>query len=111
MEQNYDRFGMVESELTYFTHCVDGQRYGAWYRVTSADHLEVIGVGMLETTEFAGFSPESTARSVLENCVREQRSLGIAMPCLDTGTEPNDDGSTERAGSTSRRESRDPLHR
>ena len=72
----------MDSELSYFTHEVDGDRYGAWYRVVSSDHLEVIGVGMLEVAEFAGFSPESAARSILENCVRQQRSLGITMPIL-----------------------------
>jgi hypothetical protein len=74
---------MTDAELQYFTHSVDGARYGAWYRVISSDHLEVIGVGMLETSEYAGISPESTARSMLENFVRQQKSLGIVMPCLD----------------------------
>ena len=60
----------------------NGERYGAWYRVRSSACLEVIGVGMLETTEFAGFDAEGTARSVLENFVRQQRRLGIAVPSL-----------------------------
>jgi hypothetical protein len=73
---------MRDAKLEYFTHRVDGAHYGAWYRVISSDHLEVIGVGMLEIAEFGGFSPESSARSMLENFVRQQRSLGIAMPSL-----------------------------
>jgi hypothetical protein len=75
---------MRDAELRYFIHNVDGTRYGAWYRVISSDHLEVIGAGMLETSEYAGISPESTARSMLENFVRQQRSLGIHIPSLSS---------------------------
>ena len=85
---------MSDAELKYFVHSVDGERYGAWYRTRSSDQLEVIGVGMLETTEFAGYDAEGTARSVLENFVRQQRSLGIPMPCLASETgEGEDEGS------------------
>jgi hypothetical protein len=82
---------MSEAELKYFVHSVDGDRYGAWYRARSSDRLEVIGVGMLESTEFAGFDAEGTARSVLENFVRQQRSLGILMPCLASEAPELDD--------------------
>jgi hypothetical protein len=85
MWTNYSEL-MSGAELSYFVHSVDGERYGAWYRVRSSDQLEVIGVGMLETTEFAGFDPEGTARSVLENFVRQQRSLGIPMPSVASET-------------------------
>jgi hypothetical protein len=80
LTNNYEP--MPNAELRYFVHSVDGERYGAWYRVRSSDCLEVIGVGMLETTEFGGFDAEGTARSVLENFVRQQRRLGIAVPSL-----------------------------
>lgn len=85
MSTNYSEL-MSGAELKYFVHSVDGERYGAWYRAKSSDQLEVIGVGMLETTEFAGFDAEGTARSVLENFVRQQRSLGIPMPSLTSET-------------------------
>jgi hypothetical protein len=85
---------MTDAELQYFIHSVDGLRYGAWYRVISSNHLEVIGVGMLESAEFAGFSPESSARSLLENFVRHQKRLGIPMPCLD---DQESDASAERS--------------
>lgn len=81
----------MADELNYFIHSVDGSRYGAWYRVISSDHLEVIGVGMLETGEFAGYAPESSARSMLENFVREQKSLGIALPTLDEDLDEHED--------------------
>jgi hypothetical protein len=80
---------MTEAELVYFVHSVDGARYGAWYRVVSPYQLEVIGVGMLETVEFAGYSPESSAKSVLENFVRMQKSMGIEMPTLED--DPHDE--------------------
>lgn len=68
--------------LNYFTHTVDGEVYGAWYRVVSPNAIEVIGVGLLETCDYAGFSPESTACSVLENCVRENVRLRMPIPSL-----------------------------
>jgi hypothetical protein len=81
---------MSDAELKYFVHSVDGEHYGAWYRARTSDQLEVIGVGMLETTEFAGYDAEGTARSVLENFVRQQRSLGIPMPSLASEGEADD---------------------
>lgn len=73
---------MVDSGLRYFTHGVDGSVYGAWYRVISSTQIEVIGVGMLEPGEYAGFSPENSAKSILENFVRLRRRLGAPMPSL-----------------------------
>jgi hypothetical protein len=81
---------VTDAELNYFIHSVDGANYGAWYRVISSDQLEVIGAGMLETAEFGGYSPESSARSMLENFVRQQRSLGIAVPNLESDDEDPD---------------------
>lgn len=74
---------MVATGLNYFTHAVDGAVYGAWYRVISPTHLEVIGVGMLESGEYGGFSPENAARSILENFVRLRRRLGAPVPSLE----------------------------
>ncbi len=73
---------MVDSGLRYFTHHVDGAVYGAWYRVISSTQLEVIGVGILEPGEYAGFSPESSARSILENFLRRRRRLGAPVSSL-----------------------------
>jgi hypothetical protein len=71
------------SGLQYFTHSVDDHVYGAWYRIISPTEIEVIGVGLLESASYAGFSPESTAKSVLENFVRQRISDGIPIPNLD----------------------------
>jgi hypothetical protein len=84
---------VTDAELNYFVHSVDGAHYGAWYRVISSDHLEVIGVGMLETAEYGGYSPELSARSLLENFVRQQRSLGIPIPSLDADDQESSDES------------------
>ena len=72
------------SGLQYFTHSVDDHVYGAWYRIISPTEIEVIGVGLLESANYAGFSPESTARSVLENYVRQRIVDGIPIPNLDS---------------------------
>jgi hypothetical protein len=101
----------MTDELNYFIHSVDGSRYGAWYRVISSDHLEVIGVGMLETGEFAGYAPESSARSMLENFVREQKSLGISLPTLNEDTDDHDDATSDDATSVSRAQSERTLER
>jgi hypothetical protein len=87
----------MDAELNYFVHSVDGAHYGAWYRVISADHLEVIGVGMLETAEYGGYSPELSARSMLENFVRQQRSLGIPIPSVDAEDPESSDASVRNA--------------
>lgn len=73
----------MASALQFFTHAIDGAVYGAWYRTLSPMELEVIGVGMLEQGEYAGFSPESAARSILENFVRQRRKMGAPVPSLE----------------------------
>lgn len=82
------QWGSRVSGLQYFTHTVDGHIYGAWYRIISPTEIEVIGVGLLEPANYAGFSPDSAARSVLENCVRQRISAGVPIPNLDTLPEP-----------------------
>jgi hypothetical protein len=70
--------------LQYFTHTVDDHVYGAWYRVISPSEIEIIGVGLLESANYAGFSPDSAAKSVLENFVRQRIIDGVPIPNLDT---------------------------
>jgi hypothetical protein len=100
----------MTDDLQYFIHSVDGTRYGAWYRVISSDHLEVIGAGMLETTEYAGISPESTARSMLENFVRQQVSLGIHVPSLSSEEEDEPDDLHHSVNRRKRPAERAPAH-
>jgi hypothetical protein len=71
------------SGLQYFTHTVDEHIYGAWFRIISPTEIEVIGIGLLESANYAGFSPESAARSVLENFVRQRIVDGVPIPNLD----------------------------
>jgi hypothetical protein len=71
------------SGLQYFTHTVDNHVYGAWYRIISPTEIEIIGVGLLESANYAGFSPDSAAKSVLENFVRQRISDGVPIPNLD----------------------------
>lgn len=79
------------SGLLYFTHGVDDHVYGAWYRILSTTEIEVIGVGMLELADYAGFSPESAARSVLENFVRQRIVDGVPIPSLDALPPPEEE--------------------
>jgi hypothetical protein len=75
---------MSDSELMYFTHAVDGACYGAWYRVMSSTQLEVLGAGILEAGEYGGYSPEESAKSILENFVRLRIRMGSPIPSLET---------------------------
>ncbi|MET0535509.1 MAG: hypothetical protein ABW171_14935 [Steroidobacter sp.] len=72
------------SGLLYFTHAVDSHVYGAWYRIISSREIEVIGVGLLEPADYAGYSPESAAKSVLEKFVRQRIVDGAPIPSLDS---------------------------
>jgi hypothetical protein len=93
---------MIDSGLRYFTHEVDGALYGAWYRIVSPTQLEVIGVGLLQACEFAGFSPECSAKSILENFVRVSRSMGVHVPFVrKLEREESHDDPAARRGSRS----------
>src|SRR5262245_15271992 len=41
-------------EMTFFTHQVNGQTYGAWYRHVAPRELEIIGAGFMCKTSYAG---------------------------------------------------------
>lgn len=74
--------GIEVSGLQYFTHVVDEQVYGAWYRIISPTEIEIIGVGLLACANYDGFSPDGAARSVLENFVRQRIVEGMPIPNL-----------------------------
>jgi len=93
---------MMDTGLQYFTHEVDGAVYGAWYRVAPFNEIEVIGVGMLERGQFAGFSPESAAKSILEAFVRDSIRHGIPMPALERERSSSDVEQTPNASVESR---------
>jgi hypothetical protein len=99
---------MSNTELQYFTHEVDGAVYGAWYRLAPFNHIEVIGVGMLERGEYAGFSPESAARSILETFVRNSIRLGIPMPRLEPAEVETVEADSESSMQYSSAGSKDP---
>jgi hypothetical protein len=70
-------------EMTFFTHRVNGQTYGAWYRHLSPRELEIIGTGFMCKTLYAGCDELSVARSVLEEFLRGQLQTGAKPPSLD----------------------------
>ena len=69
-------------EMTFFTHRVNGQTYGAWYRHLSPRELEIIGAGFMCKTSYAGCDELSVARSVLEDFLRSQLQTGATPPSL-----------------------------
>jgi hypothetical protein len=70
-------------ETTFFTHQVNGQTYGAWYRHVAPRELEIIGAGFMCKTPYAGCDELSVARSVLEDYVRMQLQTGAHPQSLD----------------------------
>lgn len=70
--------------MTFFTHQVNGQTYGAWYRQLAPRELEIIGAGFLCKTTYAGCDELSVARSVLEDVLRGQMQAGGHPQALDS---------------------------
>lgn len=90
---------LKEFELSYFTHSIEGKLHGGWFRALSPDEVEVLGIGMMETVACAGFDPETTARSVLEEFVRRRAQYGAPIPALGErlgGTADQDTAQTAR---------------
>jgi hypothetical protein len=82
---DHTRVELHYDELTFFTHQVNGQTYGAWYRQLAPNEIEVMGAGFLSRTRYAGRDELSVARSVLEEFVRVQMQAGARPPSLDSG--------------------------
>ena len=76
-------------EMTFFTHRVNGQTYGAWYRQLAPRELEVMGAGFMCKTAYAGCDELSVARSVLEGFLQRQIQSGAQPRSLD-GREQRD---------------------
>jgi hypothetical protein len=77
------RVDVHHDEMTFFTHQVNGQTYGAWYRHLAPCELEIIGAGFLCKTSYAGCDELSVARSVLEEFLRSQLQGGAKPASLD----------------------------
>jgi hypothetical protein len=77
------RVEVHHDEMTFFTHRVNGQTYGAWYRHIAPRELEIIGAGLMCKTPYAGSDELSVARSVLEDYVRMQLQTGGHPQSLD----------------------------
>ena len=71
------------NEMTFFTHRVNGQTYGGWYRHLAPCELEIMGAGFLCKTSYAGCDELSVARSVLEDFLRSQLQVGAKPSSLD----------------------------
>jgi hypothetical protein len=77
-------------EMTFFTHQVNGQTYGGWYRQLAPHEVEVMGAGFLCKTPCAGCDVLSVARSVLEEFVRIQMQSGAHPRALDSHQDQRD---------------------
>jgi hypothetical protein len=69
--------------MTFFTHRVNGQTYGAWYRQLGPREIEVIGTGFMCKAAHAGCDELSVACSVLEEYLRSQMQIGVRPQSLD----------------------------
>lgn len=78
------RVEVQHAEMTFFTHRVNGQTYGAWYRQLAPRELEIIGTGFMCRTPYAGCDELSVARSVLEDYLRGQMQIGARPQSLDS---------------------------
>lgn len=70
-------------KLTFFTHVIDDQLYGGWYRVRSPTEVEVQSIGLLEIASWEGRSPEAAAQCCLEAFVARRQLTGEPTPVLD----------------------------
>jgi hypothetical protein len=82
------RVEVQHDEMTFFTHQVNGQTYGAWYRQLAPRELEIIGAGFMCKTPYAGCDELSVARSVLEDHLRGQMQTGARPQSLDRCDRP-----------------------
>jgi len=82
------RVEVQHDEMTFFTHRVNGQTYGAWYRQLAPRELEIIGAGFMCKTPYAGCDELSVARSVLEDHLRGQMQTGARPQPLDYREQP-----------------------
>jgi hypothetical protein len=72
--------GKGRDGLDYFTHQVDGTRFGGWYRPLSEGCIEVLAVGLIRTLELQGRPPQVVACQALEEFVRLRQQLGLPLP-------------------------------
>ena len=60
------------SDLTYFTHQVDGRLYGGWYRLLDGGRIEVLAMCKIAIASAGSSAPES-AKDVLMGLVRAEK--------------------------------------
>lgn len=81
----------VQNEMTFFTHQVNGQTFGGWYRPLGPHEIEIMGAGFLCKTNYAGCDELSVACSVLEEFVRMQIRTGGHLRPLNDPDQQNRD--------------------
>jgi hypothetical protein len=69
-----------DSELSYFTHQIDGADYGGWYRDLDPGCIEVLSVGLIRTIPLEGRTAQVAASETLEEFVRVRLREGLPIP-------------------------------
>jgi hypothetical protein len=78
----------VKKPLLYFTHVINGQTYGAWYRRLSSTELEIFAVGLMKRALCPEGQEVATSRAILEEFVRgPEQPRGADAPLQDDPTE------------------------
>jgi hypothetical protein len=69
-----------DSQLSYFTHHIDGADYGGWYRDLAPGSIEVLSVGLIRTIALEGRIAQVAASEALEEFVRVRLRQGLPIP-------------------------------
>lgn len=79
----------VDLHYVYFE--LNGYRYGAWYRILSPQHLEVMAVGMLEVVRYAGSNPSEAVCAALQAFIERRAEAGLPVPGMPITEESTQD--------------------
>jgi len=84
--EHSDYFGdaMPTPDLTAFVHEVDGRSFAGWFRHAGSGHIEVLGIGLLQTVPYpAHVAPANVARQTLARFVRGRQRKGLPIPSVE----------------------------
>jgi hypothetical protein len=75
---------MLPPDLTAFTHDVDGRSFAGWFRLAGSGHIEVLGIGLLQTVPYpAHVAPANVARQTLARFIRGRQKKDLPIPSVE----------------------------
>lgn len=75
---------MPLSDLTHFTHEVDGRSFVGWFRTVGPGQIEVLGIGLLQAVAHpAHVAPANIARETLARFIRGRQRRGLPIPSVE----------------------------